>query len=293
MDYKGIPNIVLTKKRMLLAQHFDSVADFQNLEVHKVNQGHVIPQNNFGGRRNWLGSGIDSLSELKTILADGWNEGVKRAKKIQSHFQKELVIPPQTVNRRRRVHGDHGDEIDMQKVYSGELDKSWATCRRTQFVAKPVIKIMTNIGGNSKRTGDELFYKGVCSAVLTDLLESNGYRVEVIGYQHTAKPFLDVDAPRYTYQEIVFKRADGPLDFNRLLTCTALSGWYRYHGFKADLSYPSKVRGGLGVSLELPPDEFYDGGMNTVTINNVYSEYEAFHKIKATIHKLHTLDKAV
>lgn len=293
MRYKDIPNVVPTKKRGLLAQHFDSVADFQNLGIHKVNQNHVLVQCNFEGRRGWLGSGINSLIELKTILADGWDEGVKRAKEIRAHFQDELVIAPQIVNRRRRVRGDHGDEIEMQRVFAGELDTAWSSCKRTQFVAKPVIKIMTNIGGNSKRTGDDLFYKGVCSAVLTDLLESNGYRVEVIGYQYTARPFAERGTPLYTYQEIVFKRADEPLDFNRLLTCTALSGWYRYHGFKADLSLPYVVKEGLGVAMELPPDEFYDDDTATITINNVYSEYEAFHKIKATIRRLQTLDKAV
>jgi len=285
-------SIILQSDKNTYAVRYESVTEFEDLKHHEVNDGHYVIKANYEEGRNWLGPSISKLEELKGLLKYGWKDGEDRARRVQDQIKNEIDVAGQTVNRRRRVRGDHGDEIEMQRVYSGELDKAWSSCKRIQFVAKPVIRIMTNIGGDSGKSGQQLFYKGVCSAVLTDILESNGYRVEVVGYLNATGVYgTYTDGPYSFYNEIIFKKAESPLDFNRLLRCTALAGWFRYHSFKAMLSLPYRCSSGLGRPHESPPRKFVPDG--TIVLNNVYSEWDAVYKIRHAIDSLKTMDKAV
>ena len=97
---------------------------------------------------------------------------------------------------RRRAPGS-SDEICKDRLQSGQIDQCWRTMRRSPFVAPQTVAIETAWGGHYGQTPEELFWQGAAAAVMTDILEDAGYRVEVyanrvIEDQHVCTLFVTV-----------------------------------------------------------------------------------------------------
>ena len=202
---------------------YESAAAFMALEPSKTNKDLAARALRPDRGANWYG--IEGAGPAITAaIAQGWPDGVKRAREIAAEIS--MDIPPAQDIRRRKVRGDHGDEIDMQRVYAGALDTAWSRTARRSTNAPPVISIFTNFGGTWAKSGEEMFYKGAAAAVLADILEAAGYRVEIICYG-IFKGVYENHPGQYDYFEFPAKRADEPLDLNRLTALTALAGTLR------------------------------------------------------------------
>lgn len=265
-------------------KHYPSISEFMDVKHHPINNNHYSVKNNYAPMQTspmqWYGT--RSREELDDFIQHGWKEGIERAEEIKSEITSEIDMEVMPIPRRRRVFGDHGDEVDMQKVYAGNLDSAWSSCRRTNVVERPIKKVFVSIDATGGTSAEQMFYKGVCGYILTDLLENSGYRVELVGFYGGTGCF--VSESRHLYTEVCFKRSDEPFDPNRLIVATALGGFFRYHGFKDILSNPYKALLGLGGAVHSVPSELRNE--DDIVLRNVGYKSQVVEEINRIVSSL-------
>lgn len=266
---------------MLIEREFWSIEEFMGCEVHPINKNVNCVKSKFffrlSSNKKWLG--CDSPNDVDRLVHEGWPEGVERAIAIRDRIVYSLP-PPKTL-RKRKVHGDFGDEVDIQKIYSGDWDRAWTKTQREMVTGMPVIRILTSFAANCDKSADAMFYKGVTAAILTDILEARGYRVEVVIYSHVQGVYTNGDS---SYCQLMVKDSKEPLDLSRLIVTTALSGFFRYHWFKYAVSLPILAFDSLGRTLESPVSKYEKE--KDIVISDIYSEHEAVNMIKNVLKSL-------
>lgn len=265
----------------MITQIFNSLEEFMGVEEHSKNRNHYIVKTKYEDRDDWLGVGINTVPELKKEIKNGWPQGVRKMMELKEKIEYNL-LPPKVL-RKRKSRGDFGDEIDIQRVYAGDLERAWTRSTRQMVVGIPVVRVLVSIGGLASRSAEDLFYKGVGAAILTDILEEQGYRVEIVAYSRV-KDILEGNPREQMYIELPVKEAKEPLDLQRITIITALSGFFRYYMFKTRLSLPCKITSYMGVTVETPPEEVSRSG--DIILNNIYSEREVIEAVERELRKL-------
>lgn len=264
----------------MITRIFDSLEEFMRVEEHQKNKNHIAVRQKYSGMGDWLGRGVKTIQDVDKIIRNGWPEGVREAMDIKERIERVLISPK--VLRKRKSRGDFGDEIDIQRVYAGDLERAWTRSTREMVVGVPVIRILTGMGGESNKSPRDFFYKGVGVAILTDILEEQGYRVEIVAYDHGARAYTDTQNTYYF--EVPIKESREPLDLARLVTTTALAGFYRYYGFKAILSVNHTGSWSMGRVIEAPPEGYAKAG--DIILNNIYSEDRVISVVERELGKL-------
>jgi hypothetical protein len=164
------------------------------------------------------------------MLTNGWQEGVER---MQAAID-TLTPPPSTNARRRACWSDAGDSIDMQRVYSGNLDAAWRKCTRQSARAPRPITIWLPMALPSKTASDVIFWRGAAVSVLADTLQQAGYSVAVNGYMNGFLMTTSKDSSTHPQIDmtLTIKPHRSPMDIGTLAAATALPAMVRgiYYG---------------------------------------------------------------
>lgn len=174
-------------------------------------------------RRDWYG--VDTHAAALHAIEHGWNDGAARLSAL------ECTAPDIQSTRRRRVRGDQGDELDAQSVLRGDLSRAWTRTRRLSRHSPRIVRILCNVGGASKVTAAELYWRGATALRAVETLEAAGLGVELwagSGSKRTSSGAFP--------QVGVFcciKSSDTPLDVSRLAGLIALPAWFRTEALAA------------------------------------------------------------
>jgi len=221
---------------------------------------------------DWYG-GLTSVQQAKDLVTKGWTEGASRIKTLAESLQ--ASIPEPTSIRRKLAWSDEGDEIDMGKVYSGQLDSCWQTTKRRSTGVAPIIKVNVPWGGHCGRDSEELFWTAAPALAIADALETAGYRVEletITEIQHR-----DIHNGHTEERQIIrvcLKDAHSPIDMGTLAALCCHSGVFRTLGFGAILHYDGYVNSSLGTSRK--PNTPLEG----ITLQATLSEQQAIDECK-------------
>ena len=205
---------------------WDSVAEpealIENASAWK-DQSHVADSKKFFTRpsdnpQTWLGA--PSVAELQTRLKNGWPEGVKKIEQIAT---RELSAPASV--RRRRVRSDAGDELDMQAVWRGDLNRAWTRTRRANRVGTRSVTIVIDLCASAGVSSDKLFWRGASALRLAQLLTESGYSVALYGGFGGNR--CDSTGKLAIGQLVEIKSQDAPLDMDKLAALTAMAGFFR------------------------------------------------------------------
>ena len=175
-------------------------------------------QSKANGRDDWLGA--PNVTELHNRLERGWADGVKRLEQIAT---RELSAPASV--RRRRVRGDAGDELDMQAVWRGDLNRAWSRTRRANRVGSRTVSIVIDLAASAGVTSDKLFWRGASALRLAQLLTESGYSVALYGAAGVNR--ADSSGKLNMAQLVEIKSEDSPLDMDKLAALTAMAGFFR------------------------------------------------------------------
>lgn len=221
---------------------FDNVTDFTALKPSAANLGHFNAYATEGPR--WWGGGAADRHQCERLINTGWDAGAKRLDDLTEGY---IATRSATDIKRRLIQDDHGDEIDIHKVYGGDLDHAWSRKSRKQRFAPPVITLVAPIGGNCSKTPEELFWRGAAVAKLCDLLSTAGYNVEIIA-SCCAYGLVGSGDKRSLYGDIVqIKESSQPLDLAGVASTICYPGFMRFAMFKAMASAPFRMGSHYGT----------------------------------------------
>jgi len=263
---------------------FSSIRDFMDVPVHKINERTwMLGLKQSRDMLYWYGS--STIEEVIRICREGWKEGLVIYEKLKKSLPEiEIVGEFHKKYKRKRKSSDFGDEIDIDKLIRKEFDTMYNNYNKIAVDKQgKIITIYNSIAFNSGRSSEESLWSGITSCILTDIFESVGYRVHLIGFISIKNLFIS--PPRFYVQtqiNIDIKLPEKPLDLLNILMGCAYPGFFRYYGFKALESFPYEVHSSLGYGVPLP----YIKKDNSFVISNIWDRDSSFSKIVEIVNQI-------
>jgi hypothetical protein len=160
------------------------------------------------------------------LALKGWPLG---AKLLESVAHEVNPPPARNIRRRHRWH-DSGDEIHMQRVYAGDLDRAWSTTTKQVSTGPSRIRIIVDAIASGGLEASLMRWRGVAAMKLADTLTQAGYVVQVesafVG--HGGSDGILGEGDRNL--RVIVKSYQAPLDLEALAATTALPGFFRALG---------------------------------------------------------------
>lgn len=227
----------------------------------------------------WMG-GLHSWDEAKSLLEKGWPQGAERLRALAGKLAAQ--VPQAKSIRRKLTWADDGDEICRDRLQSGQIEQCWRTMRRSPFVAPQTVAIETTWGGHYGRTAEELFWQGAAAAVLTDILEGAGYRVELYANRVISQ------GRHGHWIRVKVKETDMPMRLDGMAAVLCHAGIFRTFGFLCIEQAEFDVGGwghGHGRELPLSDSKVLNGDVESIHIGTVSTESEAVAEVREFIAK--------
>lgn len=238
----------------------------------------------FNNRHQQSWTGCDSAEQFAERIRQGWVEGADRLMKLPI---KE--VEPISIKRRRRF-GEQGDDLDIHKVYRGELDTAWTYHKReaNRGVGRQVT-ILCNLSANCNVEAERLFWRGASALRLAETLESAGYSVRIVAGMSATSIDTKSNVNNAYFFEV--KSLDQPVDVANLAAIVCLPGYFRVIGFGTKVwacnTNGLTASGGLGYSCDdhfaAGMEEWYPGEHYIQQPGTVLSEKDAVKWIESAI----------
>jgi hypothetical protein len=202
---------------------------------------------------------VHSFADIKRHLnAPLFPEGVARIEELA----KGLQAPSPISRRRKPVRADAGDELDMGRVWDGDLEHAWRATRREQAFGPSRVLIAVNVVASYNTSPSEMALRGAAALALATSLKEAGYTVSIIGV--TDITVGTQNGERLT-AEAKLLNPDSELDIHKLASLIASGLLFR--GVMMDYIVrvaPTRVDGGVGTPRTLSDDSFDRSGYDYV-----------------------------
>ena len=170
---------------------------------------------------DWYGLPDDADFDLvRAVVFAGWPDGLRKMEAALGQI--EVSIPPLSV-RRSRLRGDHGDDLDIHRVYSGDLAHAFTSMKRPPGTKRKPLSIVVDSIAYGGRDADSMFWQGAAALKLGELLSNAGYSVELhSAFKAEADCEIDV--------RVLTKASGAPLDLCSAAATLALPAFFRCIG---------------------------------------------------------------
>lgn len=175
----------------------------------------------------WMGVKDDVLhgdepgvSAALRLAREGWRRGVD----LMDEVSDKITAPtPKTVRRQQRWR-EQGDDIDMQRIWSGNLDNAWRGTVRDLRNGPQRVRILIDAIESGGEGADAMRWRGVAALKLSDLLTEAGYSVQIESVIDCKDS--SVESKTFKLRAIV-KDYEAPSDLMTLAATTALPAFFR------------------------------------------------------------------
>lgn len=253
------------------AQH---VAAHQNSTSQKYHKHWMEDANS-----NWYGLDKDhNFEQVRDLTLAGWPEGLMRMDKALGSL--EIDVPPISI-RRRRLRSDFGDELDIHRVYSGDVAHAFTTMKRPPGSKRKPLSIVVDSIASGGRDADSMFWQGAAAIKLGELLSNAGYTVELYS-AFKARAHCDVDL------RVLTKASGAPLDLCSAAATLALPAFFRCIGHAWIHANLSTSHSSSGVSVE----ELSESDGDFVATQSLDNQEQAVEWVQKCIDKMQNPDEA-
>ena len=207
------------------------------------------PRCNPRGRASFIGRSFADWTDVKAKIGEAWQEGLDAVQWMLFELRK-VALPPVTCPKRRPRFQTEGDEVDQDRLRSGQ--DYWRSMRRESVAGPQTFCLIADMGTPCNVKSLDILWRGAVAIVLADLLEEQGHRVELWAACRQVRAYRNGAG---TFQAVCLKRPDQPVDIATLTN--AVSGWcYRTVFFQDRASeWRSAVRANMGVSQPIRGDD--------------------------------------
>lgn len=236
----------------------------------------------FALRGGWYGQGVNCMDDVEALMRDGWAEGANRALALAAQLRDSLP-PPHSV-KRRPVWSDNGDDLDRDRVLSGQLDTAWRRTRREAMPAQQTVGLALPWVHSSHRTPEQLFWGAAAAIALCDLLENAGYRVELTAINAV----VEARSRRPVVVAVCVKGASEALRPDTVAAMFAHAGTYRTYGIASTAVAQRELNYGWGpiIGIQRACDELSAAGLldkPDFIVESCYSQFAAAHRVQEII----------
>lgn len=156
--------------------------------------------------------------------------------------------------RRKRVFAEQGDELDIEKVYNGELDTCWSKTVKIEFdSAHRFVTLFIENGANWREDVTSSFWRSAIAVFLTRELERAGKSVRIVVGSTGQNSF--VQNRKLLSTSVTVKEYNQRVSLERVASMTHL-GFFRTVGF-AMINIPNyKIAEGLGSHKDIDAESF-------------------------------------
>lgn len=159
--------------------------------------------------------------------------------KVNDYEQKVQSI------KRKRIYGSQGDELDIHKVYQGQLDKAWTRTHRIEVAQKfHLVTLLIENGGLSGVNAYDTLWRSAVAVKIYDELIQAGKSVQIVVATNSHNNFRDKD-PRLLTTCIPVKKYNEQLSLERLSVMSNIT-FFRSFGFLALLAQDHPLNYGYG-----------------------------------------------
>lgn len=173
-------------------------------------------------KASWVGASIPSKGAFIDKINSVWDQGLKTINSFVEQLKKLPMPEAKSKVRKLRYHEDDGDELDLDRLRSGQ--SYWRKTERELTSGTSEITIMFDSGGHWKLDNDYFLWRGAAAIALTEILESLGYRVELWMVYKT----LVNENDHQLLHGVQVKRTSDPLDRSSL--SMVVSSWFHRQG---------------------------------------------------------------
>jgi hypothetical protein len=259
---------------------FDSVEDLIE-SCQAVRSTRYIDGNSLN-RQPFVGRHFSNWSQVFDAAREPWDDGLEIIDRMVRELQSVDLPKPQSRRRRPRFNEDDGDELDYDRLRTGQ--PFWRTTQRESTRGPQTVTIVIDQGTRRDVDHDDIMWRGAAAIAMTQILEAADFRVEL----WTASCCND------TYKDgsghcnaVCLKRPGDPLDVATL--AAAVSGWfYRSMMFRAKSLNAAPKSRGLGKPRTVYANEAqeFTGDPNAIIIARVFDEWAAIWTAKQTLKRL-------
>lgn len=278
----------------------DTVSDLESLltagTVPAVNaQRFEGLQAQWGNIRNGSSWGdIDSLEDARKLFSYGWDAGAERARTESASMPLADLTPEAFIMRRRRVYRDTGDSVRIESALAGDWSVAFEGREKRASRAPAALSVACAFGGAGGIDHDEMFWTGVQMVILTDILEAQGWRIELRAIK--ANDY----GKTIHIQDITVKTADQSMREDAVMALFGHAGVYRVFGWAGNLMSSAKVPQALGTVLTgLELANAMAGASNrdmvapaSLVVPQAYSRYQAIENLKAALARVRDMATA-
>lgn len=123
-----------------------------------------------------------STADVQRLLTEPlFPQGVAR---IESLAEK-ITAPTPRSRRRKPRRGAQGDDLDMQRVWQGDLEHAWTEVKREQTVGPARVLIAVNVAGSACVDAAEFACRGAAALALASALQTAGFTVSIVAVAQT------------------------------------------------------------------------------------------------------------
>ena len=302
---------VVKEKEDLVSVHFDSITSLLSFDENSLKLDRnrerfsellKTKEENSGYHREWLGETNKSYSDVinHALIGDDTlmkNYLDKKIKKLDEVTQKNSTAYTQQIQvvKRKSYMTDEGDELCLDKLYSGEIDTAWRKTKRIVIgQEQKLVTLFINIGGHSEVLAEESFWRSAVAVRICNELESTGKQVQIVVGSGTSNLFSNYKT--FT-GSIVVKKYNERITMNRLAAMSHI-GFHRTFGFgvkcctnlKSNLSTMGRT---IEVNQKLIPvhfqEEIESGKIRFVFIDGCLNQSQAVRSLKNCYKQLEDL----
>ena len=171
------------------------------------------------GDTDFVGKDFKSWEEVEAFTKQTWEDGLQELAMFIERLQKTEIRPIKS-HKRTVVWGTSGDELDLERLQSGD-PLCWKSYKREKTDGPTSLTIIIDTSTPWNVHSSDILWRGAAAIALTHILESKGYSVE-LWVTNGATFFANKPYPGVT--ACCLKRTSDPLDMSTLVNTVA--GWF-------------------------------------------------------------------
>ena len=235
--------------------------------------------NGYHNDQSWWGI-KGGIPAVENAIRNGWSEGLEKARAALD----KVEVPRFQSIKRRKMRGDFGDEIDMQSVYSGNLDRAWTRTRRQMSPSRSPkrITIIVDSALSSSVDARNAFWTGAVALRLNDALQESGRNVQIVSTFTCQYPGEYVNCPT-----VVLKDYADPLEPEVIAATLSLAGFARSTMFRAAALFEKDINSSWGFPVHMfIPKQFRESSDSVFLISDIWSKEAAEKKIAEMVKEI-------